>query len=389
MSLSVSVARLFTIIALPLFILSACTGGTYTQSKPTPTTGEITTPPARTQTVNVGFLVPLTGPSADIGEALLQAGQLALSDIGYTNINLIPRDTAGTPEGAAAAAQDVVNQGAELLIGPLFASEARAAKQIAGQAGVPIITFSTDFTLAGNGTYVMGILPFSQVNRVLEYAGDRGVKNVTGIFPRSPYGKLVSDAYGASVSTARLNNVGVVNTDTNFPALNQNVASLRVQLQQRGIMPQAVFLPMGGNEARAAAQVLAANGFSGTRILGTGLMDDPALATEPGLQGVWFAAPSPSGRARFESSYAALYGKTAPRISTLAYDAVSLASVLARNSQGQSPYSRENINNPNGFSGLDGIFRFRPNGLVERGLAVLTYRNGEIVEVGSAPRSFQ
>src|SRR5690606_31495846 len=154
----------------------------------------------------------------------------------------------------------------------------------------------------------------------------------------------------------------------------------------------AVLLPVGGDQARSLANLLSFYdlGPKAVKRLGTGLWDDPGLATEPALEGAWFAAPSPDLRKGFESRYRDLYGSRPPRLASLAYDATALAAVLAKNSYnrtGRVSFDREAIVNPNGFAGIDGIFRFRPDGLVERGMAVLEFRNGGIEVIDPAPNT--
>jgi branched-chain amino acid transport system substrate-binding protein len=120
--------------------------------------------------VKVALLVPMSGKHADLGQAMMQSAQLALFDMGYDKIELMPQDTKGTPEGARVAAQQALNDGAQLILGPVFAGEARAVAPIAQQRNVNVITFSTDWTLAQNNVFVMGFLPFTQVERIVQYA---------------------------------------------------------------------------------------------------------------------------------------------------------------------------------------------------------------------------
>jgi branched-chain amino acid transport system substrate-binding protein len=152
----------------------------------------------------------------------------------------------------------------------------------------------------------------------------------------------------------------------------------------------AVLLPEGGQQLQSLAPLLPQYGIDPAHVhyLGTGLWDnDPALAAEPELEGAWYAAPDPAGRADFEKRFAALYGHAPPRLATLAYDATALAAALSRGPEG-ADFSTEALTNPNGFLGLDGIFRLRPDGRVERGLAVIEiHRTGNTV-VSPEPQSF-
>ncbi len=320
------------------------------------------------QVHKVALLLPLTGPSAGIGQPMLDAAQLALFDVAGEQFELLPRDTKGTPQGAAEAARKALSEGASLILGPLLAQEVQAVKPIAAGAGVDVLAFSTDWTLAGNGTYIMGFVPNDQVQRVTGYARSRGVTRFVALAPRSPYGDAVVSALQAS---AQRFGGQVAQVERYEPTLADPAVPAR-QVAQAPIAPQAVMLAEGGERVRALGAALLANGVDPGRVklLGTGLWDEPGLGREPALAGAWFAAPAPEQRADFEARFESLYGKKPPRLATLAYDATALAGALARMG-GPVPYDRANLTNPNGFAGVDGLFRLRPNGSVERGLAVL------------------
>jgi len=356
--------------------------------------------------VKVGLLVPLSGPHGALGQAMLQSAQLALFDMGYDSFELLPRDT---NTGAQMAAQSAVEAGAQLILGPVFAQDVRAARPVARRYNVNMISFSTDWSLANSNTYVMGFLPFAQVQRIAEYAAMQGYRSIGVLAPENDYGNAVIRTWNAVSYRA-----GMMTEETvKFPAEQSDVsgiigsfahydAEVEKEIEKGNIPPEeimpppydAVLLPVGGEQARAVANLLSYYNLSPQAVkrLSTGLWDDAGLATEPALAGSWFAAPSPDLRRGFEQRYADVYGQPAPRLATLAYDATALASVLARNGyhrMGRPAFDRESLTNPNGFAGIDGIFRFRTDGLVERGLAVLEFRGGKIVQIDPAPRTFE
>lgn len=347
------------------------------------------------QPVKVGLLVPLSGPNAELGQALLQSAQLALFDMGYDSFELLPRDT---NEGAASAAQSAAEAGAQLFLGPLFAPDVRAAQPVAHRHNLSMIAFSTDWTLADSNTYVMGFLPFVQVQRVVEYAAENGYRNIGVLVPKNEYGDAVMAAWRDAASRTGVNTAENARFTAGQVDLTPVVAAFAHQDAKAPVdaVPpyDAVFLPVGGEQARAVGKLLTYYKLpaGAVRRLGTGLWDDTALASEPSLAGGWFAAPAPELRRGFERRYIDTYGQEPPRIASLAYDATALAAVLARNgyaSTGRPAFDRAALTNPNGFAGIDGIFRFRPNGLVERGLAVMELRQGRIVQVDPAPKTFQ
>ena len=342
--------------------------------------------------VNVAILLPLSGSKSALGQSMLQGAQMALFEMGYTNFNLMPRDTAGTQSGAAAAATSALNDGAQLILGPLFADSVRAVKPIARSKNINMIAFSTDWTLADNSTFLMGFMPFTQVERVTRYALSKGYKDYALVAPQDVYGNAVSGQFSEVV----LKNGGTIVQSIRY---NNGDESIIKQIQalkpQDGQAPKfnAVFMPVGGNQTDIIASTLSYNDITPNKVkrLGTGLWDDARIANQPNMQGGWFAAPSPSARRRFEQQYSASFGQAPVRLASLAYDATALAAALAKNGydKGNRPaYNFNAITNPNGFAGTDGVFRFKKNGLVERNLAILELRNGSIIEIDPAPIRF-
>lgn len=346
------------------------------------TTGFENLPP-----VKVAILLPLSGPQANVGQAMLQSAQLALFDIGYNNFELIPRDTAGTTSGAKNAANAAINDGAQIILGPLFANSVRAVKSVAQPRGINVIAFSTDWTLADSSTYIMGFMPATQVNRVTQYATQSGYKNFAVIAPNDKYGNLVTSQFEkqARASGASINNM--IRFKPGDPDVINEIAKLK------GGNFQAVFMPVGGSQTEMISSALSYNKLMPNQIkrIGTGLWDDPRIADQANMQGAWFAAPSPNARRSFESKYVSTYGQKPPRLATLAYDATALTATLAKNGfdkNGVPAFNSMAITNEVGFAGVDGVFRFNSNGLIERALAVLEIRNGQIIEVSPAANGF-
>ncbi|MCC7305421.1 MAG: penicillin-binding protein activator [Alphaproteobacteria bacterium] len=342
----------------------------------------------------VAILVPLSGKHSELGQAMLNASQMALFDVGYENFEIVPRDTKGTAQGAAEAARSALAEGAQLILGPVFSEEVKVVKPLAAAKNVNVIAFSTDWSLAGGNTFILGFMPFDQVERIVSFAASRNIRRIGALIPASEYGRTVSSAYDAMATRTKLQKVPNVIIQPEKPSAKKDIERFA---QSFGPVADsgadAVLVPFGGQAAVVVSGELSRNGLSPqkARRLGTGLLDDAALAINPSLQGAWFAAPAPRQRMSFEQRYAQNYNTAPPRLSTLAYDATALASVLARRGPqaANATFDRGAIMNPNGFAGLDGIFRFRPNGMAERGLAVLEFRNGQVVVVDPSPSTFQ
>jgi len=343
----------------------------------------------------VGLLLPLSGPNASLGQGMLDAAQVALFDIQGGRVALLPRDTRGTPDGAVAAARNALDQGARLLIGPLTAPEVEAVKPVAAERGVAVLGFSTAVNIAGNGTYVMGLLPSEDVRRVVSFAHQKGAQRVAVLAPGSAYGQLVVDALKTVADSEQVSVADPVLFDPAAVDLAPSVRQLAKYDSKKAALAvsdagfDAVLLPEGGQQIRLLAPLLPQYGIDPAKVhyLGTGLWDDPSLAAEPELEGAWYAAPDPNGRADFEKRFAALYGHPPPRLATLAYDATALAAALSRGPEG-ADFSTDALTNANGFVGLDGIFRLRSDGRVERGLAVIEIHKAGSTIVSPEPQSF-
>lgn len=345
-------------------------------------------PPAVHQKIIVSILLPLTGPKSALGHSMLKAAQMALFDIGSANFELVPRDTHSTKAGTVTAAQSALDAHSSLILGPIFADDLKAIKPIVNPTHTPIIAFTTDWTLAGDNTYIMGFLPFTQVVRVVKYAQSQGYSKLAVLAPQTEYSDIV-------VSTLQKSGISVVDVDR-YPVKQVDIAAAVQSFANSsrsggGFNFDSLMLPIGSEGLRNLVTALGANGITqrNARFLGTGLWDDPTLTNNPALFGGWFAAPDPDLRADFEKRYRENYGSTPLRLSSLAYDATALAAVLARAApDAASAYTPANITNPRGFAGIDGIFRFRSDGLSERGLAILELRSGSPKVVDPAPTAF-
>jgi ABC-type branched-subunit amino acid transport system substrate-binding protein len=343
----------------------------------------------------------LSGANAELGQAILDAAQLALFESGGDRLILMPRDTGGNAAGAARAARAVIGEGARLVLGPLLSPEVEAIKPIAQEAHINVIAFSTVTNLAGGNTYLMGFLPRQEVVREVGYARQRGLDRFAALAPNSPYGHLMADALREAASGS-----GGTVTKVEFfdpragdvsPAIQRLLPGRSVE---DGAAPppvsppassfNALLLPEGGARLKQiAGQVKAASGNGKPmQLLGSGLWDTPDIGGDPALVGGWFASSPPEARQDFERRFNATYGRNPPRLASLGYDAAALAAVLARG-QGGEPFSQQAILNPSGFTGVDGLFRFTPNGLVQRGLAVLEVEPQGTTVVSPAPQSFQ
>ena len=361
--------------------------------------------------VKVALLLPLSGQNEKLGKSMLKSAQMALFDVGHNNFELLPQDTAGTARGAGDAARKAIDEGAQLILGPLFSHSVQSVKTVARSHNINVIAFSTDWRLADRRTFLMGFLPFDQVERIARYAAAQTITNVGALIPATQYGSAVQSTFQ---SAATANGLQIVDT-RRVDVQNRNLTPFMREFTRYDMrnpfdpetgepMPddapkaplpfEAIFMPIGGEIARTLSNLSFRYdmGPHDIKLLGTGVWDDVALAHEPAMGGALFAGPSPALRRSFETRYQELYGKAPERLATLSYDATALAAILAQTGiqqSGKPAFDARSISNPNGFAGIDGIFRFYNNGIVERGLAVLEFKNGKIIIADDAPQTFQ
>jgi len=335
-----------------------------------------------TGAVRVGMILPLTqnGAPSAIGQALSNAAQMAIGDGGAGDITLMVLDDRSTPEAAASAADAEVKAGAQIILGPLFAASVREVGGVAKGAGVPVIAFSTDATTASDGVYLLSFLVETYVDRILDFAASKGKKTFAVLAPENEYANVAVNEFKDEAS--RLG-ATVVTVERYQPG---QAAAAVANLIREAPNVDAVFVP---EQADALPSVATAIGTAGlkTQLLGTGVWNDPKVAALPSMQGAWYSAPDSSGFNAFAKRYRAKYNADPPRLATLSYDAVSLAAALAHTQNAQR-YTAAVLANPSGFNGADGVFRFRSNGLNERGLAVVEIGGGGVQVISPAPKSF-
>ena len=338
--------------------------------------------PVNPDAIRVGLLLPLSGEAGQLGQQMRQAAEMAVLDIGTPNFQLLPRDTGGTVDGARRAAQSVIDDGAQLILGPLFSQNVRAVAEVARPRNVNVVAFTTDETVAGDNALVMGFVPAAQVDRVVEYTTRQGIGRFAVLAPDTPYGNAVAEATRDAVRERGASLVDQVMYNPNGTEFSDEVERLSAA---GGI--QAVMLPDTGLRLRTVAPLLPYYGLRDAHIIGTGLWDGGNVGVERAMRGAWFASPQPDLRADFERRYEANFGEAPPRLATLPYDAVAMAAVLSQIPE-RANYSMASLADPDGFAGIDGIFRFGSDNVVERGLAVLEVTEDGVRVVEAAPQTF-
>jgi len=334
--------------------------------------------------VKVGLILPLSaaGNAGVAAQSMKNAAEMALAEFQNPNIQLLIKDDGGSPQGAGQSTQQALDEGAEIILGPLFALSVPATAQLTRARGVSVIAFSTDSSVAGRGVYLLSFLPESDVNRIVEYSASIGKRSFAALLPENAYGNVVEASFKQAVPRrgGRIVAFEKYSADRTAPA--------RTVAQSLG-SADALFIADDGDSVVATADALTAAGanLKNIQLLGTGLWDNPRVFASPALQGGLYAAPDPSGFRAFSGRYRAKYGNDPVRTATLAYDAVALVAALSR-TQGGRRFAPEVLTNTSGFAGIDGLFRFRADGTNERGLAVMRVTTGGGVPVAGSPKSF-
>jgi len=376
-------------LATAALLLAACAepSKTSTPAVPVTTTPAAGSPMTASGKMRIALLLPLSGRAAPIGKSLQQAAEMALFDTGARELALAAYDSGDSAEAAVEAYRRARIDGAALVLGPLFGTSATALAPLVSQGGANVISFSNDEQAAQRGVWIMGIAAPPQVRRVVDYAADQGIKRFAAFAPQSTYGQqmvqtLESQAVlrGGSVAAVELFDAGGSEL---FPAARRLADAVR------GEGKLAVLVPVAPPRLSSAVAALNAAGIDTkeVQLLGTGVWDVPNVGQDTVLRGAWYAAPDPAKRADFERRFLSTYGRPPHRLATLAYDGVALAAQLARLKPG-GDFTAEAITNPNGWSGVDGIFRFLPNGRSERALAVIVVQAGPGTVVSPAPSAF-
>jgi hypothetical protein len=334
--------------------------------------------------VKVGLILPLsaTGNAGVAAQSMKNAAEMALAEFQNPNIQLLIKDDGGSPQGASQGTQQALDEGAEIILGPLFAASVPATAQATRARGVSVIAFSTDSSVAGRGVYLLSFLPESDVNRIIEYAAGTGKRSFAALLPENAYGNVVEATFKQTVGRRGGRIVA-------FEKYGADRASAARTVAQALNQADALFIADDGDSVVTVADALSAAGanLKNIQLFGTGLWDSPRVFANPALQGGLYAAPDPSGFRSFSNRYRTKFGSDPVRTATLAYDAVALVAALAR-TQGPQRFAPEVLTNASGFAGIDGLFRFRPDGTNERGLAVMRVGSGGGVPVAGSPKSF-
>ncbi len=342
--------------------------------------------------VAVALLVPGgSGQASDelLARSLQNAAQLAIADLGGVEIDLRVYNTAGQPGQAQAMALQAAEDGAVIILGPVFAQEANAAGVAVAAQGINVLSFSNNPDIAGRNVFVLGPTFANTAQRLASYAVRNGKGRIMVVHDRNQAGSVGRAAIERGVKSAGGSVVAV--GDYEFSQNGVVQAAPTIVQSARSSGADAVFLTADTAGALPlVTQLLMENGLNPevTRFIGLTRWDIPAATLAlPGVQGGWFALPDPGLYNQFQSRYQAAFGEAPHPIAGLAYDGVAAIGALVKQGKADALTAAALTQN-SGFAGVNGVFRLRSDGTNERGLAVAQIRNSQVVVIDPAPRSF-
>jgi ABC-type branched-subunit amino acid transport system substrate-binding protein len=328
----------------------------------------------------VALLVPLSGPNAAVGRSIADAAAMALADTGGKALRITNYDTA---LGADAAARKALADGNKLFLGPLLGEDVRAVTPPAEAAGVPVIAFSNDASVAGDDVWLLGFSPAQSIDRIVRFARSKGLTRFAGLIPPGVYGRNASSML---IRTAEAAGGSVVAMQSYQRSPTSLAAAVRAISKEKF---DAVLIADSGRIAMASAPLIRKAEGAGVRILGTELWNtEPSLNNSPAMAGAWFASVDDALFGQFATRYRARYGRMPYRLASLGYDAVLLTVRIAKDWKLGDRFPADALSDPGGFAGVDGAFRFARGHIAERALAVHQLGPGGGTIVSPAPTGF-
>jgi outer membrane PBP1 activator LpoA protein len=374
---------------------------------PPPPVVEAPTPLPEAVQNRVALLVPMSGSNAPVGQSIANAASLALLDLGNSQINLRVYDTA---PGAAAAAERALAEGAGLILGPLLASDVRSIAARAEAAQVPIISFSNDTAVADRNVFILGFQASQSIARVVSYANSRGVERFAALVPAGVYGQRAQTAFVQSVDAVGGRTTAIATYTRDAARMGAAVRSVTAfdERTRDSLKPtrndsnsapgqlapppfQALLVADSGSNAAQFVPALARFGATpgSITLLGTELWNnEPGLAGAAAMRGALFASVPDGNFRTLSTRYRQRHGTAPSRLASLGYDAVLLVNSLAASWPVGTPFPVTALRSRQGFSGIDGAFRFDSSNIAQRALEVKQIGDGRFTVVSPAPNGF-
>jgi len=362
--------------------------------------------------VKVGILLPLSGKAQKIGDIMLQSAQLALFESNKDNMLLKSYDTKGTPFGALNAVNQAIEDKVDIILGPLFSSSTEAIMDKAYENNITVLSFSNNQMLLNDkNIYLMGFMPEQEIERIVSYAMNEGKYAFSALVPNDAYGALISRILKETVERKDGKIVKIDYYSKRDRSLDKKVKGLLdsyaisdrvyeeyekakelsklnkdeeqepvefVYEEEDKIYADAILIPDGGKRLNEILDLMASYSTDERQyqLLGTSKWENEANYRNQDLYNSWFVSPDPDEYKDFEERFYKAYGVFPIRVASLAYDAVNAVKKVYQKSKDET-IDRSVLTSDKGYKGIDGSFRFLPNGIVERRFAILEIEDEE------------
>ena len=342
--------------------------------------------------VPVALLLP--GGSGQPGDTILarsleNAARLAMSDLQGVEIDLRVYQTGASPNEVAAKSVQAVNDGAKIILGPVYADTANAAAVAVASRNVNLLAFSNNADIAGGNLFILGNTFQNTANRLVSYAARQGKGSIYVVSEQTTAGEVGKAAIESAIARSSARLAGSQSYQFSQDGVVAAVPNIVSAVQSSGA--NSIFMTASSDGALPLfAQLLPDAGLAPSSMQYIGLTRwdiPPQTLSLPGVQGGWFALPDPTLNQQFQSRYQSAYGSAPHPIANLAYDGIAAIGALVK-SRGADALSGQALTQSSGFAGVGGVFRFRPDGTNERGLAIAEIRNNQVVVIDPAPRNF-
>jgi ABC-type branched-subunit amino acid transport system substrate-binding protein len=340
--------------------------------------------------VPVAILLPYGSANAGdsvVAQALEDAARLAIGDLAGVRLDLRVYETAGDAAIGAAAATRAVDDGAKVILGPLYADVAAAVGVAVANDNVSVLSFSNNTSVAGGNVYVLGNTFENTADRVISYATAQGRNRVAVLHANDTAGNIARAAVQSAVGKSGATLVAAIPYELSQEGVFNAVPIVRDAVREAGA--NSVFFTSAYSGALPIfAQLLPENGIQpgDVQFMGLARWDVPSEALSlAGLQGGWFALPDQGLSAQFDSRFQAAFARAPHPLAGLAFDGISAIGAVVRDAGEIGPAS---LTQPSGFAGVNGVFRLRADGTNERALAIAQIIDGQVQVISPAPRRF-
>jgi len=335
----------------------------------------------------IAILLPLSGKYSKIGKNLLNSAEMAIFDMKNPNLILKKYDTKASPKGARKAFNQAIKDNATIVLGPVFSRSTKAVIPLSQKTKIPVISYSNDVTLAGNGIFLLGYNPLEQIRKVVEFAHSQNIKFFASIAPENDYGILTTKVLSDYLHNNKLKPANMQWYLKADESLSKSLTILSKQTEEFPPLSVALLVPEGGRTLSSISKRLFDGNLKNSqfRLLGSGEWDSSKVINNKKLEGSWFATSPSKNRKIFRKKFVDNFGYTPIKIASIAYDSIVLTNDLLSNN---SNISDNSIISAESFKGVNGLFRFNKDGTTKRSLSVIEITNRGFAIAKPANNSF-